>query len=141
MFSNDLFSLGLTGPIVLLCLGVPTVELLFAGIVIVVRSRLGSKMLLSNADSNSLWAIRVLVISGLFPIFGLTCEVFGFYRSSELLTEIGIFVLWPLSAVLTIVGKGVGRRAILGGHGIIAAILFAIFWSVKSHGMAFPHFP
>ena len=43
MFSNDLFSLGLAGPIALLCLGVPAVELLFAGIVIVVRSRMAPK--------------------------------------------------------------------------------------------------
>jgi hypothetical protein len=117
------------------------IELLFSGVVIVVRGRRDFKFKLEKTNSNLERAIRTLVVSGLFPVLGLICEMCGFFRSFLIFTEIGIFILWPISAVLTILGKGVGRRLLLGGHGTIASFLFAIFWSVRSHGLTFPHLP
>jgi hypothetical protein len=141
MYSNGLFSLGMVGPIGLLCLGMPAFELMLWGIVLVVRVQMGSKLRPEKRNVNLEWAIRTLVVSSLFPVLGFICEYNGYYLYFLILSEMGIFLLWPISAVLTILGKGVGRRLLLGGHGIIALFVLALFLSVRSHGLTFPHFP
>jgi hypothetical protein len=137
MSGNGIFTLGLLGPLALLYVGQVVIGLLFSGMVIIERLRADTEQLSGQSQSKVDSSIAVLVISELLSICGGIVFHNGEYGTGMNLALIGIFLLWPVSAVLAILGKGAGRRVLLVGHALIAlwiififlAILIFVLWS------------
>ena len=119
MFTGGFFALGLMGPIAYLILGFIVIALLFSGAAVATsfRSNSGRKGVESQPRID--WAIGVLGISGLLSILGASFLINDVSTGTKLLA-LGLFLLWPVSAVLAIVGRGVGRKVLLVGHALIA---------------------
>jgi hypothetical protein len=132
MFSDGLFSVGLAGPLLILFLGFLAFGLLFSGASVVVRLRADSEFTAGKSQRKIDWAIAILVISSLLSILG----GYLYHNSSAetgtgmMLFIVGIFLLWPVSAILTIRGRGAGRRVLLVGHGLIALLIAVLLLSV-----------
>jgi hypothetical protein len=136
MFSNGLFSFGLAGPLGLLVLGLPAIGLLCSGVAIKVRIRIDSGLAKNNSQPKIDWAIGVLATSVLLQILGLVSYYSGFesWETWKIQVMIGIFILWPVSAILAVWGRGVGRSVLLMGHGLIAFWVAAILLIILIHG-------
>jgi hypothetical protein len=134
MFTDGLFSLGLAGPLLVLVLGHLAIGLLFSGAAIVHRLRSGSEPAAAGPQRKIDWAIAILAASGILSIVGATFFHFG----SEVgiwLFVVGLLFLWPVSAVLAIVGRGVGRVQLFVGHGLIALLVVSLVLAVWIHGL------
>jgi hypothetical protein len=117
---DGIFSLGLIGPLALLFLGSLAIGLLVSGVVIVVRLRADSKLLSTKSQSQIDSSIALFVISESLSVIGGIIFRNGEYGAGIKFAIAGIFILWPVSAVLAIVGRGVGRKVLLIGHALIA---------------------
>jgi hypothetical protein len=139
MGGNGIFSLGLIGPLILFFLGHAASGLLFSGAATIVRFRADSEPAAAGSQRKIDWAIAILVASVLLSILGSSLVRDAFirdaYARSPLQYEIGTgnnlvivawFILWPVSAALTIWGSGAGRRLLLVGHGLIASLLVSL---------------
>jgi hypothetical protein len=135
MFSDNLFSFGLAGPLGLLVLGVPVIGLLCSGVAIKVRIRMDSGLTKCDSQPKIDWSIGVLATSNLLQILGLI-SYYGFesWETWKILVIISIFILCPISALLAILGRGVGRRVLLVGHGLIALWVAVILLMILIHG-------
>ena len=132
MFSSSLFALGLILPLLLLFVGHVAIGLLFSGAAIVARFQADSEPAAARSQRKIDWAIAILVVSNLSSILG------GYiYHNSAAETGtgmmfviFGIFLLWPVSAILTLRGRGAGRKVLLVGHGLIALLISVVLLSV-----------
>jgi hypothetical protein len=117
MPGNGIFLLGLIGPVLLLFVGPMAIELLFLGAAIF--ARLGADSEHSSRESQSQIdnSIGVLAISVLSSIGGGIIFRNGEYRTGTILAVFGIFLIWPVSAVLAVRGRGAARRYCLWGTG------------------------
>jgi hypothetical protein len=129
---GGIFSMGLIGPLILLFLGHVAIGLLFSGVAIAVRIKADSSLVTRKSQTKIDWAIAILAISELLQILGLR-HLFGETDLVWLLV-VGLFLLWPASAVLAIWGRGAGRKVLLVGHGLIALWVSAFFVIVIAHG-------
>ena len=95
-----------------------------------VRLRGDSELTAGESQSEIDAAIGIFVISLVLSIFGAFLYHHGLDGIGQLLVIVGIFLMWPISAFLSVRGKGVGRNELLVGHALIglwmAILLFAI---------------
>jgi hypothetical protein len=129
MLSNGLFSLGLILPLLLLFLGHVVVGLLFSAVAIAVRIRADSSLTAGKSQRKIDLAIAVLAYSELSSILGASL-LHKYLGAGEMLLASGLFLLWPVSAFLTIWGRGEGRNVLLVGHGLIALWVALFFLSI-----------
>jgi hypothetical protein len=125
MSGDGMSSLGLTAPLILLFLailfmGFVATGLFFSGAAIVVRLRPDSEATSGKTPPQIYASIAVLAVSALLPILAGFLSHYGAYRAEIMLTAIGPFLLWPISVMLAIRGRGAGRRILLVGHRLIA---------------------
>ncbi len=113
-------------------LGPVVIGLLFAVTAIVVRLRADSELTLGESQPQIDSAIVVLVISMVLSILGAV--LYHYTGGWEMLVAAGLFLLCPVSAVLAILGRGVGRNVLLLGHGLIALWMAVIVIAVLIHG-------
>jgi hypothetical protein len=134
MAGNGIFSLGLFGPLILLFLGFVTMGLLFSGVAIVVRLRADSEKAARGKQSKIDSAIAILAGSAVLFICGVSIlHIEAEFNIGILLVAVGLFLLWPLSAILAILGRGAGRKVLLVGHGLIAAWVSLLLLIVLVH--------
>jgi hypothetical protein len=134
MFSSSLFSLGLILPLLLLFVGHVAIGLLFSGAAIVARFQADSEPAAARSRRRVDWAIAILAASVLSSILGACLvHIENKLVIAECLIIVGWFFLWPVSAVLTVWGRGVARRALLVGHGLIALLLVGLLICVWIH--------
>jgi hypothetical protein len=122
MFSGSLFSLGIILPLLLLFIGHVAIALLFSTSAFVVRLRADSELTAGASQRKIDWAIAILAGSALLSVVGATLIHLNAQLGIELFGA-GLFLLWPLSAVLSVWGRGTGREPLLVGHGLIALSL------------------
>lgn len=131
MFSNGLFSMGLAGPLVLLGFCIPAVELLLSAIALLVRHHSAHEFITKTSRMRSGGAVLSLVIAGLLPICGFIADTVGGFGLFHICAEIEILLLWPVSVVLVFGTRGVERKILLIGHGVIAFLVSAILISIR----------
>jgi len=100
----------------------------------VVRLRADSEHAAGESQPQIDLAITFLAISVALSILGAIIYQNWDDGIGSMLAIAGIFLLWPVSAALAILGRGVGRSVLLVGHGLIALWLVAIFLSILIHG-------
>lgn len=125
MFSNGLFSLGLIGPLIYLFLGFVVIGLSFGAGAIAVRWRETPEPTSRVPQLRIDLSAVILAISALLPIIAVFLYHGGFQREGIITPFLGMFLLWPVSAVFAISGKGAGRKLLLVAHGLIALWVFA----------------
>ena len=133
MSGNGIFSLGLIGPMLLLFVGPVAIGLLFSGLAIFVRLRATSELSSGESQSQIDSSIAVLTISVLLSVGGVIIFRNGMYGTGTMLAIAGMFLLWPVSAVLAVRGRGVGRSVLLIGHSLIALFVIVLLLSVLIH--------
>jgi len=134
MFSSSLFALGLILPLLLLFVGHVAIGLLFSGAAIVARFQADSEPAAARSQRKIDWAIAILAASVLSSILGACLvHIENKLVIAECLIIVGWFVLWPVSAVLAVEGRGVARRTLLVGHGLIALLLVGLLICVCIH--------
>lgn len=133
MSGDGIFSLGLVGPLILLFLGHVLIGLLSSGTAIVLRLRASSELTARKSQSKVSWAIATLIGSELLSILGGRLLHWDIRLGARLLV-VGLFLVWPVSGVLTIFGKGPGRRVMLVGHSVILLWIVLIFLLIWAHG-------
>jgi len=134
MSGNGIFSMGLAGPLILLVLGQVAIGLLFSGAAIVATLRADSELRAGKSLTKTKVSIVILVVSALLPILAGALSRYGaYYGAATILALIGPLLLWPLSAVLAIWGRGAGRRVLLVGHGLIAAWVSLLLLIILIH--------
>lgn len=120
--------IGLTTPLMLLTLallllGFVTIGLSFSGATIVARRRGNSEFTAEESHAKIDMSTALLAVSALLPLLAGVLSRFGASTAGLMLLPIGPLLLWPISAVLAIRGKGAGRRVLLVGHGLIALLV------------------
>jgi len=131
MFSHGLFSLGLILPFILLFLGFVTIGFSFSGVAIAVRLQADSESTAGKLQSKIDLSIAILAVSALMPILAIVLSHYGaYYNAGIVLAMIGLLMLWPVSAMLAIRGRGAGRMVLLVGHGLIAIWIVVIVVSI-----------
>jgi hypothetical protein len=133
MFSNGLFSLGLIFPLLLLFIGHVAIGLLFSGAAIVVKLRTNFGLAARQSQWKIDWAIVILVSSELSLIIG-TSLLHEDVSLGIRFVGAGLFVLWPISAVLVVFGSGVGRRVLLVGQVLITLWVAVVLLIIWAHG-------
>jgi len=134
MFSSSLFALGLILPLLLLFVGHVAIGLLFSGAAIVARFQADSEPAAARSQRKIDWAIAILAASVLSSILGACLvHIENKLVIAECLIIVGWFFLWPVSAVLAVEGRGVARRTLLVGHGLIALLLVGLLICVCIH--------
>jgi hypothetical protein len=129
MSGDWISSLGITTPMILLflallLLGFVAVGLSVSVAVIVARRRADSELKAGKSQAKIDLSIAILAISALLPILAGALSRYGaYYGAAIILAAIGPLLLWPVSAVLAIRGRGAGRRVLLVGHGLIAVMV------------------
>jgi hypothetical protein len=122
MFGNGLFALGMLGPLLLLFLGHAAIGLLFSAAAIVARLRAGSGAGAAGPQRTIDCAIASLAASVLLTVLGAAL----LHLDSNLgimLFAAGLLLAWPVSAVLTLLGRGAGWKPLLVGQALIALLL------------------
>jgi hypothetical protein len=71
----------------------------------------------------------------LLSILGGTIYVKGVNGIGAILTLVGVFILWPVGGLITILGRGAGRGQLLVGHGLIALLMASLLLAVWIHGL------
>jgi hypothetical protein len=99
-----------------------------------VRLRADSELTAGESQPRIDSAIAILAISVALSILGAIIYHNLDDGAGMVLVIVGIFLLWPVSAVLAIRGRGVGRSVLLMGHGLIALWLAVILLTVLIHG-------
>lgn len=133
MSGNGIFSLGLLVPLLLLFVGPVGIGIFCSVAAIVVRLRADPELSSGESQSQIDTSIALLAVSALLSV----CAVIPFgdqpLGMGTTLAIVGMFLLWPVSAVLAIRGRGVGRKELLVGHGIIAAWLSLLLLTILIH--------
>jgi hypothetical protein len=137
MFFNGLFSLGFAGPLILFWVGHAVIGLAFSGVATRARLRTEPRSKEVGQQGRILWAIAILACAELTSILGASLLHFD-SQIGGIIVAFGLFVLWPISAILSLLGRGaVGQKVLLLGHGLIAlgtcALLLA--WWLWNHNM------
>jgi hypothetical protein len=137
MFSNGLFALGFFGPLILFWLCHTLVGLAIALAALVTRLRANSESRKIGRPRPIVWAIAILACAEIASIVGASVlHIDGSIGS--IIVVVGLLVMWPISAILSLMGKrAVGQKVLLIGHGLIAVETGALFlaWSLWNHGM------
>jgi hypothetical protein len=133
MAGNGIFSLGLIAPLLLLFVGPVGIGLLCSVVAIVVRRRADSELSSGESQSQIDTSIALLAISALLSACSLIPTRDAVFGTGTTLAIIGMFLLWPVSAVLAIRGRGVGRKVLLVGHGLIAVWVLVLVLSILIH--------
>jgi len=130
MAGNGIYSLGLLGPLFLLYSGFVLVGVAFSGTAIAIRLRAGTAFGAEKLQFKIDLSIVIFAASVMASICGGMLSHGGNYVAGVRCFFVSMFLLWPLSAVLAILGKGTSRRTLLIGHGLIA--LFMVISVVMS---------
>ena len=134
MFENSIFALGLIVPLALFLVGHLLIGLLFSVIAIVVRFQARSRPVTVGSQRKVDWAIVFFAASVLSSMLGASLlHIERDLGIAERLVIVG-WLLWPVSGVLTIAGKGAGRGPLLVGHGVIAFLLIGLLIALWIHG-------
>jgi hypothetical protein len=133
MFSNGLFSLGYAGPLLLLFLGSAVIGLVFSGAAIVARRRAAPEAAQGELQSNIDLAIGILVVSGPLSFVGFAINYYWASKVGIMLAIVAVFILWPLSAFLAFRARGVGRKEILIGSGLIGLWVLGLLVIMAIH--------
>lgn len=133
MFLDDLFSLGLITPLLLLFAGYVAIGVLFAVAATIARLRAVPDLKVRNSQLKIDLAIVILASSELLAILGGSI-LHKDMTTGLRLVGVGMFLLWPVSALLALWGRGAGRRVLLVGHGLIALLATVLFLIVWIHG-------
>ena len=128
MVGNGISSLGITTPLILLILallllGFVAIGLSFSGAASVARLRGNSGLTADKSQAKIDFATAILAISALLPVLAGVLSRLGAYAAGLVLAPIGPLLLWPVSAVLAIRGRGAGRRVLLMGHRLLALLV------------------
>jgi hypothetical protein len=120
--------IGLTTPLTLLILaflllGFVAIGLSFSAATIVATRRGNSEFTAGQSHAEIDVSTAFLAVSALLPLLAGVLSRFGASTAALMLLPIGPLLLWPISAVLAIRGKGAGRRVLLVGHGLIALLV------------------
>jgi hypothetical protein len=137
MLSNGLFALGFAGPLILFWLGHAVIGITFAVAAILTRRRANPRAKNIGRPDRILWAIAILACAELASILGASfLHVDG--QIGAIIVAIGLFVLWPVSAILSLLGRGAtGQKVLLLGHGLIAfgTCVLLLAWWLWDHNM------
>jgi hypothetical protein len=133
MVGNGILSSGLIGPLILLFLGHVVIGLLFSGVATAARISADSRLAAGKSQAKIDLAIAILASSELLQILG-ACLLHSDAGLGIGFLVVGLFLLWPASVVLAILGRGAGRRVLLVGHGLIALLVAVLLLSVLIHG-------
>jgi hypothetical protein len=130
------FAFGNAGPLLLLFFGTVAIGVFTAVAAILIRLRADSELTSGESQQQVDTSIVVLLISCLLSIVGAylyhwTKE----YGLGMRLALVGVFILWPLSAVFGFRGRGAGREVLLVGHGLIAALMVVLLLSILVHSL------
>ena len=123
--------IGLTTPLILLILalllmGFVGIGLSFSGATIIARRRGNSEFTAEKSRAKIDTSTSLLAVSALLPLFAGALSRFGASTAALMLLPIGPLLLWPISAVFAIRGRGAGRRVLLVGHGLIALLVASL---------------
>lgn len=135
MFSNSFFGLGAILPILALFLGYVSIGLCTAGIAVYVAIRASPKPVTRTSQRKAYWPIAALICSETSSVLGFLC----FPKEINLgivLLGIGLLLLWPVSAALAIWGRGVARKSLLVGHGLIAVWICIMLLTICIHRLS-----
>ena len=132
MFSNSFFGLGVILPILVLFLGYVSIGVISAGIAVFATVRARSKPVTGTSRSKVYWPIAALICSEASSILGFLL-IPNEMKQGIVLVGIGLLILWPVSAGLAIWGRGVARRTLLVGHGLIAVWICIILLMIWIH--------
>jgi hypothetical protein len=120
--------MGLTTPPILLILALlllsfVAIGLSFSGATIVARQRGNSEITAGKSYARIDMSAALLVVSALLPLLAGVLSRFGASTAALMLLSIGPLLLWPISVVFAIRGRGASRRVLLVGHGLIAFLV------------------
>src|ERR1700733_13264756 len=115
MSGGGFFSYGNADPLLLLLAGFVVVGLLAAVAAIAIRLSADSELTTGESQPQVDSSIALLVISVLLSIIGAVLYHYSPAESGIAMVFIivGIFLLWPVSALLAVRGRGSGREALL----------------------------
>ena len=71
---------------------------------------------------------------GPLSIVGGAVYVKGAIGMGAIRTLVGVFILWPVSGLIPMLGRGAGRRLLLAGRGLIALLMVSLLLAVWIHG-------
>jgi hypothetical protein len=83
----------------------------------------GSEVTARESKLKINWAIATLAISGLMSIVGAIFFHNADTRTGIVLAISGTFLMWPVSVVFAMRGRGAGRNVLLVGDALIALLL------------------
>ncbi len=132
---DALFALGLVGPLLLLVGGFVVIGLAFSIIVFVIRRRSRDESIANTNGRKVDWATALLASAALLPIVAGILSSLGSHGAGFTLLCFVCFLLWPVSAVFTLLGKGTGRGLLLMAHGLIVLWSTAILLLIWIHGV------
>jgi hypothetical protein len=135
MSGGGFFSFGNADPLLLIFLGEVLIALSFSAAAIAVRFRADPGLAVEDSQPHIDLAIGIFAISGLLSILGaiLYHNWAAETGNGMMLIIVGTFVLWPLSAFLTLRGRGVGRSVLLVGHSLIATWVSIFLLAILIH--------
>ncbi|MGA3048754.1 MAG: hypothetical protein ABSD67_19130 [Terracidiphilus sp.] len=133
MFVGGFFSYGNATPLLLLLAGTVIIGLSSSGTAIFARIRADADLTAGESQSEIDTAIGIFVISWVLSIFGAFLYHHGLDGIGQLLVIVGTFVLWPISAFLSLRGRGVGRNELLVGHGLIGLLMAILLLAILVH--------
>jgi hypothetical protein len=137
MSSGGFFSYGNAAPLLLLFGGTVVIGFISALAAIAIRLRADSELTTGELQPQIDSSIVILVISVLLSVIGAVLYHNSSAESEKwmMLVIVGIFLLWPVSAVVTVRGKGAGREVLLMGHGLIATLVALLLLSIFIHAL------
>jgi hypothetical protein len=130
------FAFSNAGPLLLLFFGAVVIGAFTSAAAILIRLRADSELTSGESQQQIDTSIIILVISSVLSIVGAylyhwTTE----YGTGMLLAIVGIFLLWPLSAVFGFRGRGAGREVLVVGHGLIAVLMVMLLLCILVHSL------
>jgi hypothetical protein len=132
MFSGSFFGLGAMLPILSILLGYVVVGSSFSVAAIVVTLRVNSTPVAQIPRQRTYGPIGILVCSEILTIVGAWL-IPNELSLGIMLICIGFFVLWPASAAFAIWQRGIARKTLLVGHGIIAVWTCIMVLTIVMH--------
>jgi hypothetical protein len=132
MFSGNFFGLGAILPFLSLLLGYVVVGVIVSVTAVVATLRANAMPVVQLSRQSMYWSIGVLVCSEISTVVG-ACLIHSELDLGLMLIRVGFLFLWPVSAALAIWERGVARKTLLVGHGIIAAWTCIMLLSIVVH--------
>ena len=136
MSRGGFFSWGNAAPLLLLFVGFLVIGVLSSASALAIRIKADPELTTGELQSQIDTSIAIMVMSILFSLIGATLYHNSFATSGigMMFIIFGLFLLWPVSAVLAVRGRGVGRERLLVGHGLIALLVSGLLLSILIHG-------